>query len=406
MNQISVSKHQAAFIGAKTRGRIYLGSIGSGKTRVLCYSAILDCLQGRNSAIVSFNYRNLKDVVLRTLKECADQMEIPHTENNSDMTFSLYGRPILLRSADNHDKLRSYNLSTVYMEEAREMTNEVFEILLGRLREGENASWALVSTTNGKNWFYDIIKREGLEYIFNDDSYLAQNEQLTVVRSTIDDSPFLPKAYVKELKRTYSSNFQQQELFAKIIDTQGSIIDSKWFKYGDFSYKEGIRFWDIATTTKDTSDYSSGVLMKRSNEGKYYISDIINVKLSYPDLKKLIIKTAINDTDNVIIGFEQAGQQQLVIDDFRRLPELSQFNIKTYHPTKDKLSRGYPFISQIELGNVVLNKDSWNKPFIDQCTSFSKENIGKSQYHDDMIDACISAYNILTKNNSIVTTRW
>jgi predicted phage terminase large subunit-like protein len=395
---IDVSKHQAAFINANTRGRIFLSNIGGGKTRVMCYAALLEAIKQRYSCIVSFNYRNLKDVVLRTLKECADQWELDYEINISDMTFSVNGIPILLRSADNHDKLRSYNLHSFFIEEAREVTNEVFEILLGRLRMSEDCFWGLVSTCRGKNWFYDIIRKEDLEYIFNDDQYLVKNQNLTVVRCTIDDSPFLPKAYIEDLKRVYSTSFQQQELYAKIVETDGGIIDTKWFNWTDTKIDGGIRMWDMAATIKDKSDFSSSCHLSKSN-GKYYINNMSNDKLSYPDLRRLIIETATKDGTNVKIGFEAAGQQQMVIDDLRRAPELSMFTIKTFHPTKDKLSRAYPVASQIEMGNFYINNDiKVKKEFLSQCSTFNKENIEKSRYKDDMIDALTGAYHLL--NNS------
>lgn len=396
---IDISKYQAEFINSKTRGRIFLSSIGGGKTRVMCYNAILDSLRKRYSCIVSFNYRNLKDVVLRTLKECAEQIGVDYQVNIGDMSFTVNNIPILLRSADNPDKLRSFNLHSFYIEEAREINRETFEILLGRLRMSEDCQWGLVSTTRGKNWFYDILKSENLESIFNDNEWIVRNKNITVIRSTIDDSPFLPKNYIEDLKRTYSNSFQQQELYAKIVESDGGVFNADWIRWTNDIKQGGIRMWDLAATTNDKSDFSSSCHMIKEN-GKYYIMDITNDKLSYPDLRRLIIETAVKDGTNVKIGLENAGQLQMVNDDLRRAPELALHTIKTFRPTKDKLSRAYPVASQMEMGNIYISNDITKKnEMISQFGTFNKDNIDK--YHNDIIDAITGSYHLLHQSGPV-----
>jgi predicted phage terminase large subunit-like protein len=400
---MKLSKQQGNFIKATTRGKIYLGSIGSGKTRVMCLNALLESLNGNNTLISSFSYRNLKDVVLTTLIELATEMKINFKVNQSDMVFKTNSN-ILLRSADNHDKLRSFNLHSFFVEEGRELTREVFDILLGRLRVKEDGFWGVVSTTRGKDWIYDIIKDEDLESIFDEGETIKSNKNLTVVRSTIDQSPFLPEAYIKDLKKQYTTSFALQELYAKIVDMGGSIIDPKWFKLETLNKPErGVRCWDLAVSTKNEADFSSGCLMSKHNN-KININHISKVKLSYPDLKKHIMETALSDGTNITMYIETAGQQRAIYDDIRSLPELSQHTIKEFKPTKDKITRSYPFASQAESGNVVVNDEPWKRDFFDECSKFSAENLGKS--HDDQIDSVTAAYECLTKNTSIITTRW
>ena len=412
--RLKFSGQQIDFYESKTKGTIYLGGLGTGKSFILIFKAIQLALEGKRGLFLTYSLNNIRDNIVPLFREIFSLMglveNINYTITKSPAINVVVGDvDIMLRTASEPDKLRGPSVSFVMFEEGRELTRQAFDIGLGRLRKGKDLQWFIASTTAGKDWMYDLVLQEDLTDIFEAKNTIKTNDHCTVVRASTRNKwhvPHLSQEYIDELQRQYTTSLALQELDAKIVDFAGSLIDSKWFKYDSFNYREGIRFWDIATTVKDTSDYSSGVLMKRSDEGKYYISDIINVKLSYPDLKKLIIKTAIDDTNNVIVGFEQAGQQQMVIDDIRRVHELSQFNIKFYHPTKDKLSRSYPLISQIELGNVYLNKASWNKNYIDQCVNFSKDNIGKAQYKDDMIDATIGAYSMLTKNTSIITTRW
>jgi len=395
----NLSEEQANFVAATTRGRIYLGSIGSGKTVSMCYSAIFDAWKSYHVCIVSFSYRNLKDVVIPTMLELIDSLGINSfaTYRASDNSIAINGAPILFRTADNPDRLRGLNLDSFYIEEAREVSHETFLILLGRLRRQENCHWGLVSTTRGKNWFYNIIKKEGLLDVFKDGNKYESNENLTVCRSEIDDSPFLPEAYKADLKKQYSSRFAAQELRGLIIDGEGEVFKEDWFKIKSLRPNyNGVRFWDLAVTTKTGSDSSASCKIHKE-VNKFHIDHMSKFKLSFPELKKKIIEQAKTDTTNTVICVEEAGQQRAIIDDLRHTPQLSSFVIRTYRPTKDKVTRAYPVASQAELGNIILDDAPWTKQLFDEFATFNIENCKKNNAHDDMVDAMTGAYHMINR---------
>ena len=160
----------------------------------------------------------------------------------------------------------------------------------------------------------------------------------------------------------------------------------------------------MAVTTKKTSDYSSGCFLAKNND-KYYIQDILKVKLEYPELKKLIIATALEDGPGVVIGFEDAGQQMAIISDIRACTELSKYVIKSMRPTKDKITRAYPWASQCELGNFIIQRAPWNRDFFDECNTFSTESVLKGTSHDDMIDSVTGAYTIRSDESVLMFTK-
>ncbi len=402
---LKVSRPQANILQATTRGRIFIGSLGSGKTVVMCLTGIFEAMKSRDCLIASFSYRNLKDVVLPTLVSLATDLNIQYKVNVSDMTFTVNNKVIFLRSADNPDRLRSYNLHSTLIEEAREIDPAAFDVLLGRLRNSEDCFWGIFSSTRGKNWFYDIIRDEKLLDIFDDGCSFKQNENLSIAKCTIDDSPFLPKSYKEDLKKRYTTSFADQELYARIIESTGSILTPSWFKVSSFTpHNNGIRFWDLAVSTKSTADHSASCHLS-INDGKIYINNMCKVKLSYPDLKKLIIKYAIQDTNSVHIGIEEAGQQRAIIDDLRRCDELRSFVIRTYRPTKDKITRSYPLASQAELGNVYLNDGPYVREFKDECSNFIPENVLANKTSDDLIDSLTGAYNLESSSPPAVITQ-
>jgi len=393
---INLSRAQERFITAKTRGRLFLAGIGSGKTYILCYSAITEALQSRICCIVSFTYRSLRDVVASTMINCLEQMSISYHFNKVDMTFIINNTPILLRSGDAPDRLRGLNLDSCLIDEASYLSRDIFDIMIGRLRRSPNAWWGLVSTPKGRNWLYDIIKQENMLEVFNN-KYMSNNDLTVVLQSTLT-SPFLPDTYVADLLKQYTTSFARQELDAQIIDNTESIFKFKWFNIEYTQYPNtGVRYWDLAVSTKNDADYSVGLLMNKE-EDKYYIQDIKRYKLAYPELKRKIIETAVNDGTDIIIGLEEAGQQQSIIDDIRTNSNLHNHIIRSLRPTKDKISRSYPVASQAERGRIVISDRINIKDFEDECNTFSVANLGK--YHDDQIDALNGAYELINRVGS------
>ena len=401
MPKLTLSQQQNNFLQSKTKGTIFLSGIGCGKSYILVLKAILLALEGQRGLFLSYSLNNLRDNLVPLFREILTSIGFVEYR---DFTISkapainvvIKGFEVMLRTASEPNALRGPSVSFVIFEEARELTREAFDVGLGRLRKGNNLQWFIASTTKGKDWMYDIIDENELTSLFENDCRLAANKYITAIRAITEESPHLSDDYINELKRQYSHSFAAQELRAEIVLSVNSILNQDWFKKS-ISHKQGkpIRFWDLAVSTTTKADNSAGALVYK-DANQYYIEDIKKLKLSYPDLKKQIIATAIQDTNSVVIGLEEAGQQRAIIDDLRRDPALSQFTIKTYRPTKDKVTRAYPFASQAELGNVFINNAGWNRHFFDECSSFGSDNS-----HDDMVDAVVGAYYLLTNSGPV-----
>jgi predicted phage terminase large subunit-like protein len=262
-----------------------------------------------------------------------------------------------------------------------------------------------VTTTRGKDWVYNIIKDQGLTHIFDKELSEVENDYIKVIRTTLYDSPWATDEQIKEQESQFTSSFARQELRALIVEGEGELIKPEWFKIAQLSTPTtGIRFWDLAVTTNTTSDFSCGCLMS-INDGKYYINNMKRVKLAYPDLKKLITKTALQDGPSIFIGIEVSGQQRAILDDLRRERILANYTFKAFRPTKDKVTRAYPVASQIELGNVILNDEPWVRELKDECSTFSADNINKGSFKDDMIDSMTGAYSLLQQRAIVGFTK-
>lgn len=388
-NNILLLPKQILFMRSTARGTIFRAGIGSGKTRILCYKAIENARAGRRECIVSHSYTMLRDVILHTMLIALELhgMEAGHPTkgyilNKTDMHIRIGKGEILMRSAENPDALRGLNLDDFLMDEARMLkTRELFDILLGRIRNSETAKWYICSTPHGKDWAWK----------------LSQDPAVNLIIQKTDENTFLPKTWLADVRSNFTSKYAQQELDAEILEYEGLIIKSSWFRPIPYiKQSSGVRFWDIAVTTKKASDFSAGALCVFKGS-TFCISDIRHGQWKYPALRHIIIETAKSDGPGVIIGLEQVGQQMAIVDDLRATPELREYTIKVLKPRGDKLARAMPWASQAELGNITAMEGPWRQNFFDECDAFS--GTGKDEY-DDTIDAVSGAYHLMAKRGN------
>lgn len=183
----------------------------------------------------------------------------------------------------------------------------------------------------------------------------------------------------------------------------GSIFKGEWFKRCKASDvprdADRCRFWDKAGT-QDAGDFTASVRGARSKDGRYFVENITNDRLSayYRDEK---IKS-VSENDAYTVGSvairadqdpAQAGKSDA--ENFRRM--LEKYDVQTKVVSGDKVVNARPFASAVESGNVWLVEAPWNDLYISQLESFNK---GK---FDDLVDASSGMYNHLAKgDNSIV----
>ena len=391
-------KQQRLFLTAATRGIIWIAGIGSGKSLTLTRLAIIKALRGRRTCIISFAYQQLRDTVLWNLKRELPKFGLEinkhYTLNLTTLTleFLTTGGQILLRSADDPDSLRGLSVDDIGIDECRNFkTREVYDIALGRIRESDDAQWYLVTTPKGrKHWTYQLLVQLGID---PKGSY-AENSGVTFIRSSMVDSPFLPKSYIEETVRLYSAKVGSQEINAEFVDMSEGVIESVRFERAEYIKPiHGVRAWDFAFSTKESADFVAGALISHSGS-KILINDMIKRKIEWPDLRELIISTAISDGTGIKVVLEEQGQQIAFSQDLKREPRLRPYTLEALRLPGSKLAKAMPWISRLNLGEFAVCSAAWNGDFLDECDSFSADD---SHAHDDQIDSVSLGYASLFK---------
>ena len=376
--RIRITPKQRMFLESSSWGTIFRGGVGAGKTFVLCMKAITNALSGRRQLICSFSYPMLRDVVAVTMHDVLKRIGLEEGKrwsyNKSDHAYRVGTAEVLLRSGDAPDSLRGLNIHDALIDEGRQFGDRnVYDVIIGRLRNANDSRWYIATTPNGTDWVANLSS--------------AQN--VTTITQTTLENTFLPKEYVDRLLETYSGIFAKQEIFGEIVEMKGEVIDPSTFRFiSPISVTEGIRYWDLAFADKKKSDWSVGALCLMSGT-KFTVADIVRVKARYPDLKEIIVTQAQADGKSVSIGLEDVAAQRAVIDDLARDKRLMGYVIKASRPTGTKLARAMPWVSRAQLGEVQVVNGPWTANFLAECSAFRAD---MTHPWDDQIDSISGAY--------------
>ena len=218
VKKIKLHKVQAGFKSSRSRLRAFVGGIGTGKSWIGAYDMVIKAKPGRLYMVVAPTFPMLRDAAWRALKAIAEELGYLRIENKGEMRIVLgNGAEILGRSADDPDKLRGPNLSGVWLDEAGFMSEQILNIMLGRLREGgELGGLTATFTPNGKrHWTYR-------EFALADDAELFHCRTV--------DNPFLVKGFASGLAGRYSPQFARQELEGLFVEIDGEEFSALWFE--------------------------------------------------------------------------------------------------------------------------------------------------------------------------------
>jgi phage terminase large subunit-like protein len=251
---------QVDFLNCEKTFASFCGGIGSGKTFILCYDLLKRVRRGRLYMVCAPSYPMLRDVTIRSFFDLTRKLGIQTAYNKSEhrVTLQRSGAEILFRSADNPEMLRGPNLSGVWIDEASLMGDDVYKILIGRLRQGSEIGTlrACFTPKGPSHWTFRT---------FN-----TSQPDTAIFRCATDANPFLPPDFHDKVKLQYGvGQFARQELAGEFVQMEGAEWpwelleqEGRWFK----DWPTDIWQWVIALDpSKGISDHPT---VQGANRGK------------------------------------------------------------------------------------------------------------------------------------------
>lgn len=155
-----------------------------------------------------------------------------------------------------------------------------------------------------------------------------------------------------------------------------------------------VRGWDLASLD-GRGDWTAGAKLGRLSDGRYIIADMVRFQLASDKRDEAIKNTASRDGRNVKISLPQdpgqAGKTQVLA----MTKMLAGWTVHSSTETGDKVTRADPFSSQVNVGNVLMLRGSWNQALIDEMRPFP------NGANDDQVDGLSRAFSVLIDTHEI-----
>src|SRR5690625_1528426 len=253
------------------------------------------------------------------------------------------------------------------MESRKNRPDTPIIVIKQRLHENDLSGW-LLSGGNGEEW-----------------------ENIKIPAITDSGDSFWPEQFpISMLERMQEAN---PYVFAGQYMQNPTPIGGGDFNTGNIQIVDalpgGLRFvrgWDLAATTKKTSDYTAIVKLAVDGSGVVWIAHAHQFK-GAPDEVERTIKQYAQTDKNTKTSIPQDPGAAGVAQKMALSRILQGINFVFSPESGDKRTRASALAAQVNVGNVRMLRGDWNQTLLNALAVFP---MGA---HDDLVDAASRAYN-------------
>ena len=402
--------HQAQDVVAKdlARFKVLVAGRRFGKTRLGTLVCLAKAMQGKNTWWVAPTYAMAMEG-WKTIRQLASEygMEIKESEKT---IYTKSGGFVTVRTADNPDRLRGAGLDYIVLDECAYIKEQTWKEVLRPTLTDRKGGALFISTPAGmNNWFYRIYeeaegKDEWQRWVFPSQA-----------------NPLIDVKELEVAKKEIGSYLFSQEYDAQFVEQTGGLIKREWFQFfnservkefDDSGYYETNNYLtsgkirvnestlriistvDLATSTKQTADYTVITSVAITPNNELIILDIDQQRLEAPDIIPLL-EQKVEQYDLQYIGIEKAGYQLAFI----QMAKRQGLNIRELKADRDKVSRAYPLVAKMESGDIYFPKNAmWISNVQSELLRFPEAE------HDDIVDSL--AYAVLETKRRKTLKAW
>lgn len=185
---------------------------------------------------------------------------------------------------------------------------------------------------------------------------------------------------------------------------EGAFFQRDWFKAHEGplpKLKQWVRYWDLAVSTKESGDYTVGVLLGIADDMTIYLRDVIRFRKEWPDACTEIVNTAVKDSLLAQkegwfyqVGIDARLTQQGFLQDLERKSIFQRIPIWPDRTKGDKKERASGWAARAANDKFRYIPGDWNfQAFLAECLAFD----GSGITHDDQVDAVSGGYQLCWK---------
>ena len=268
-------------------------------------------------------------------------------------------------------------------------------VIMQRLHIEDLCGYLLYKDKN-RDWFLinlPAIAEEETKYFLFDKLYKIRKAG-DVLHPKMEQQTTLD--VIKQDLGEYNFEAQYQQ---NPVALEGNMIKKSWLKYFDINSlitlynKDSLNYYisiDCASGLGTENDFTA-ISIFVIDGGKFYLVDMLRLKIPYPELKKKVEHLIEQYSPKVILIEDKSNGASLIQD-----LNANYSNIIAIKPTKSKECRVNDILTTFEAGNLLIAKNQdWLQELEVELLSFP------ACKHDDQVDSISQFINWYNQNRRI-----
>lgn len=229
--KIKATKPQAAFLGMHCKFPAFVAGFGTGKSEVMCNSALLDSLEGGSSSMIAMyepTYDLVRLILAPRMEEKLNEWGVRYRYNKSDNIIYTSNRQLgdfVLRTLDNPARIVGYEsfrakvdeLDTLKTDHAQEAWNKIIA------RNRQLPDTYVATSPKPVNTVSIFTTPEGFRFV-HDRWVVNKKPGYDMIQASTMSNPFLPEDYVQSLRDTYPDQLIDAYIDGEFVNlTSGTV---------------------------------------------------------------------------------------------------------------------------------------------------------------------------------------
>lgn len=364
---ITATEPQGAFLGMHCKFPAFVAGFGTGKSEVMCNSALLDSMEGGSDSIIAMyepTYDLVRLILAPRMEEKLTDWGIRYKYNKSDnIIYTSSGQfgDFVLRTLDNPARIVGYEsfrakideLDTLNMKHAEHAWNKV----IARNRQLPRTYKPI--TPKPANTVSVFTTPEGFRFV-HDRWVVKKNPGYEMIQASTMSNPFLPEDYVQSLRDTYPGQLIDAYINGEFVNlTAGTVYYA--YDRGKNSSRETIKPGETLYIGQDfnVGHMASTVYVQR---GKVWhaVAELVDM-FDTPDVVRAITERWKSKGHYIVMYPDASGKNRksnnASTSDIAQLQQAG-FEVRaksTNPPVKDRVSA---MNKALESGMVMINEQA------------------------------------------------